>query len=120
MKHAFIDHERFNHQITTLCRVLQVSKAGFYDWRERHRDSPPDSLTLDTAAHERGRHTYGPKRLRSELIEAGYAMSLSAVKRLRKRLGLRCKQRRQYKATTDSKHNFPVAPNVLNRRLVHG
>ena len=120
MKYAFIDCQRIHHKITTLCRVIQVSKTGFYDWCERQRRPLSNSLILDTearAAHERGRQTYGPKRLRSELIEAGYTMSLSAVKRLRKRLGLRCKQRRKYKATTDSKHNLPVAPNLLNRQF---
>lgn len=120
MKYAFIERERFHHKISTLCRVIQVSRTGFYDRRARQRSSPSKSLLLETTArvaHERGRHTYGPKRLRSELGEAGYRMSLSAVKRLRKRLGLRCKQRRKYKATTDSKHNLSIAPNILNRQF---
>lgn len=120
MRYAFIDRQRLHHKITTLCRVLQVSKAGFYDWWERQRQPSPDLLALETAAraaHERGRQTYGAKRLHSELMDAGYPMSLSAVKRLRKRLGLRCKQRRNYKATTDSNHNLPVAPNLLDRQF---
>jgi putative transposase len=120
VRYAFIEGQRLQHKLTTLCRVLHVSKAGFYDWRERQRQPSPDLLALETAAraaHERGRHTYGAKRLRSELLEAGYPRSLSAVKRLRKRLALRCKQRRQYKATTDSNHHLPVAPNVLNRQF---
>lgn len=120
MKYAFIERQRANHSIVTLCRVVQVSKAGFYDWCERQRHPSADTLALDTAArsaHERGRQTYGPKRLRSELIDAGFKMSLSAVKRLRHRLGLRCKHLRKYKATTDSKHNLPIAPNVLDRQF---
>jgi putative transposase len=120
VKYAFIERQRTNHSIVILCRVLQVSKAGFYDWCERQRHPSSDTLTLDTAArsaHERGRQTYGPKRLRSELIDAGFKMSLSAVKRLRHRLGLRCKHLRKYKATTDSKHNLPIAPNILDRQF---
>jgi putative transposase len=120
VKYAFIDQQRANHSIVILCRVIQVSKAGFYDWCERQRHPSADTLALDTAArsaHERGRQTYGPKRLRSELIDAGFKMSLSAVKRLRHRLGLRCKHLRKYKATTDSKHNLPIAPNVLDRQF---
>lgn len=120
MKYAFIERQRANHSIVILCRVVQVSKAGFYDWCERQRHPSADTLALDTAArsaHERGRQTYGPKRLRSELIDAGFKMSLSAVKRLRHRLGLRCKHLRKYKATTDSKHNLPIAPNVLDRQF---
>ena len=120
MKYAFIERQRANHSIVILCRVVQVSKAGFYDWCERQRHPSADTLALDIAArsaHERGRQTYGPKRLRSELIDAGFKMSLSAVKRLRHRLGLRCKHLRKYKATTDSKHNLPIAPNVLDRQF---
>jgi len=120
VKYAFIERQRANHSIVILCRVVQVSKAGFYDWCERQRHPSADTLALDTAArsaHERGRQTYGPKRLRSELIDAGFKMSLSAVKRLRHRLGLRCKHLRKYKATTDSKHNLPIAPNVLDRQF---
>ncbi len=107
-------------RVTTLCRVIAVSRAGFYDWRERNLTPCPDRLALDTAAraaHERGRQTYGPKRLRVELAEAGFTLGLTAVKRLRKRLGLRCKQVRKYKATTDSKHSLPVAPNLLDRQF---
>ena len=120
MKYAFIERQRANHSIVILCRVVQVSKAGFYDWCERQRHPSADTLALETAArsaHERGRQTYGPKRLRSELIDAGFKMSLSAVKRLRHRIGLRCKHLRKYKATTDSKHNLPIAPNVLDRQF---
>ena len=120
MKYAFIERQRASHSTVTLCRVVQVSKAGFYDWCERQRHPSADTLARDTAArsaHERGRQTYGPKRLRSELIDAGFKMSLSAVKRLRHRLGLRCKHLRKYKATTDSKHNLPIAPNVLDRQF---
>ena len=123
MKFAFIERQRSHHRITTLCRVVNVSKAGFYDWRERELTPPTDRLALETAAcagHERGRQTYGPKRLQTELAEAGFKLSLAAVKRLRKRLGLRCKQIRKYKATTDSKHSLPVAPNLLNRQFVNG
>lgn len=117
MKYAFIGRQRANHNIVILCRVVQVSKAGFYDWCERQRHPSADTLALETAARsapERGRQTYGLKRLRRELIDAGFKMSLSALKRLRHRLGLRCKHLRKYKATTDSKHNLPIAPNVLD------
>ena len=69
MKYAFIERQRAHHSIIILCRVVQVSKAGFYDWCERQRHLSADTLALDTAArsaHERGRQTYEPKRLRSQ------------------------------------------------------
>jgi len=52
------------------------------------------------------------------LAETGFKLSLAADKRLRKRLGLRCKHIGKYKATTDSKHNLPIAPNLLDRQFV--
>jgi putative transposase len=51
------------------------------------------------------------------LRASGYTLSLSAIKRLRKRLGLRCKHVRKFKATTDSNHRLPVAPNLLAQRF---
>ena len=123
MKYAFIERERHHHRVNTLCRVIAASKAGFYDWRERRLtcSTPPTArLALDTAArtaHTHGRQTYGQKRLRTALAEAGFKLSLASVKRLRRRLELRCKQIRKYKATTDSKHNHPIAANLLDRQF---
>jgi putative transposase len=120
VKYAFINTQRLQHRVCTLCRVIEVSRAGFYAWRERKTQPAPDTLALYTAAraaHERGRHPYGPQQLRDELSASGYTLSLSALKRLRKRLGLRCKQVRKYKVTTDSNHHLPLAPNLLAQRF---
>jgi hypothetical protein len=99
---------------------LRKENAVLCEECERQLHPSADTLALDTAArsaHERGRQTYGYKRLRSELIDAGFKMSLSTIKCLRHRLGLRCKHVRKYKASTDSKHNLPIAPNLLNRQF---
>ena len=79
-----------------------------------------DTVALDVAAraaHARGRGCYGSKRLRAELAQMGYSRSLSSIKRLRKRLGLRCRTQRRYVCTTDSNHAFPIAPNLLEQRF---
>ena len=120
MKYAFIDQQRFNHSVILLCRVLHASKAGFYSWCKRRLTPCMDALALETsarAAHEIGRQTYGPKRLRSELQDAGFDLSLSTIKRLRQRLGLRCKHIRKYKATTNSNHTLPIVANILDRQF---
>jgi len=62
------------------------------------------------ARHERGRQTYGPKRMRIELDEVGLTLSLAAVEQIRNRLAPRCRQIRKCKATTDSKDSLLVAP----------
>ena len=119
MRFTFIDQQRLNHSVTLSCRALHASKAGFYGCRKRQLTRCVDTLALETsarAAHEIGRQTYGPERLRSELQEAGFHLSLSTVKRLRQRLGLRCKHIRTYKATTNSNHSLSIAASQYLRK----
>jgi putative transposase len=103
-----------------MCRVLSVSKSGYYVWRVRKpsaRKLEDERLKVAIkAAHERGRGTYGPEKIQEELaeiekVEAG----INRIKRLRRELKIRCKQGKKYKATTDSNHKLPVAPNLLNQ-----
>lgn len=65
------------------------------------------------AAHARTRQTYGPERLQAELREDGFPAGIGRIKRLRKKLGLRCTQVRRFTITTDSAHQLPVADNLL-------
>ena len=67
------------------------------------------------AAHVQTRETYGPLRLQPELVAQGFDTGRDRIVRLRQELGLRCKQKRKFKATTNSRHAFPVAANLLNR-----
>jgi putative transposase len=124
VKYAFIQDRlaqvNNTHRLGMLCRMLDVSRSGYYDWIERCNPPDPDTTALAVAAraaHARGRDSYGPKRLRTELAEMGFVRSLAAVKRLRKRLGLRCRHKRRFIRTTDSNHNLPVAPNLLEQRF---
>ncbi|EFP71406.1 putative transposase [Shigella dysenteriae 1617] len=66
-------------------------------------------------AHIRTRETYGARRLQTELAENGIIVGRDRLARLRKELRLRCKQKRKFRATTNSNHNLPVAPNLLNQ-----
>ena len=124
MKYAFIQQRMIEasnkHRLSTFCRVLEVSRSGFYEWVERSTAPDPDALALEVAAraaHARGRECYGPKRLRTELADMGFPRSLATVKRLRARLGLKCRHRRRFVRTTDSNHALPIAPNLLEQRF---
>ena len=124
MRYAFIEARLADasntHRLAMFCRVLTVSRAGYYDWIERGNQPDPDTVALEVAAraaHARGRETYGPKRLKAELAEMSFALSLAAVKRLRKRLDLRCRHKRRFVRTTDGNHSLPVAPNLLEQRF---
>ena len=108
--------------VAKMCRVLGVSKSGYYAWRTRK----PSARRLEDerlkvaikAAHERGRGTYGPEKIQEELAEVEkMQIGINRIKRLRRQLKIRCKQRKKYKATTDSKHNMPVAPNLLDQNF---
>jgi len=63
----------------------------------------------------RNRDTYGTRRLQAELASAGVTIGRDRLARLRQELGLRCKQKRPFKATTNSNHSLPVAPNLLEQ-----
>jgi len=72
------------------------------------------------AAPVRTRQTYGPERLCEELKDDGFTVGVGRIKRLRKKLGLRCTQRRKFTATTDSTHSLPVAANLLGQNFAPG
>lgn len=108
--------------VTPMCRALDVSKSGYYVWKNRK----PSTRKLEDerikiaikAAHERGRGTYGPDKIQDELVEVEQiAVGINRIKRLRRQMKIRCKQVKKYKATTDSNHNLPVAPNLLEQNF---
>ena len=69
------------------------------------------------AAHRRTRQTYGAERLQHELAEDGIRVGICRIKRIKRKLGLRCKQKRKFKVTTYSKHKLPVAENLLKQQF---
>jgi putative transposase len=69
------------------------------------------------AAHKRTRQTYGAERLQEDLVEHGIRVGICRIKRIRRKLFIRCKQKRKFKATTDSRHKLPVAENILGQQF---
>lgn len=110
------------YPVGTLCKVFGVSKSGYYAWQKR-RPSPRKEATerLEAAvkaAHARGRGTYGPERLHQELAKVdGIVIGRDKLRRIRRKLGLKCKQVKKFKATTNSKHKLPVAVNLLEQHF---
>ncbi len=113
---------RLEYPIPTLCKVIGVSKSGYFGWKKRSvskREQAEPRLELEIrAAHIRTRGTFGPERLQDDLAEHGVKIGVHRIKRIRKKLGLRCRQHRKFKPTTNSKHNLPVAPNLLDQQFV--
>jgi transposase InsO family protein len=112
---------RHNYPVPLLCRVLGVSASGYHAWRNR----PPSRRTLEEArleveiraAHRRTRETYGAERLQEDLFAHGVNVGVYRIKRLRRKLGLRCRQMKKFKATTNSRHSLPVAENLLDQQF---
>ena len=110
---------RFEFPVEVMARVLEVSRSGFYAWLER----PPSPHALEDerlkvailAAPIKTRETYGAKRLQSELQAEGFKAGRDRIARLRRELGVVCKQKRKFKATTQSNHDLPVAENLLGQ-----
>jgi putative transposase len=121
VKYDRIEAMRQDYSVNLLCRIFEVGASGYYAWRKRPT-SPraQENARLEVeiaAAHERTRQTYGPQRLQQDLLDHDVRVGVHRIKRIRKKLNLRCKQKRKFKNTTDSKHDLPIAPNLLERKF---
>ena len=108
------------HPIRTLCRALEVSASGYYDWEQRKSCPAPrareeQKLQAQIARiHEESRQTYGAPRVQMELRGQGQRHGRNRIARLMRATGLCGRQKKRYRVrTTDSKHDQPIAPNRL-------
>jgi putative transposase len=112
---------RLKYPVSLLSRLLEVSASGYYARQDRplsQHDREELRLEIEIkAADRRTRQTYGPERLQYDLAKYGIQVGICRIKRIRKKLGIRCKQKRKFKATTYSKHNLPVAENLLDQKF---
>lgn len=107
--------------VEKMCNVLGVSKSGYYHWLK----AEPSALWLDNqklsveiqAIFEQSHHSYGSPRMQAELKALGYTVSKPRVARIMKANDLYAIRQRKFKVTTDSKHNYPIAPNLLNQNF---
>jgi putative transposase len=112
---------RLKYPVPLLSRMMNVAASGYYDWLDRPLSKrAQEELRLEIeikAADRRTRQTYGPERLQCDLAKHGIQVGICRIKRIRTKLGIRCKQKRKFKATTYSNHNLPVAENLLNQQF---
>jgi len=120
MKFAFILEEKAWPK-ATMCRVLQVSSAGFYAWQRRppseHAKDDERLRVLIGASFDESRKTYGSPRVHKDLVEAGEHVGRNRVIRLMQGDKLVARVKRRYRSTTMSEHDQPIAPNLLNREF---
>ncbi len=121
MRFAFIATEKATFPIRLLCRTLHVSRAGFYAWRGR---APSPRARADarlgfeiTTIYAESRQRYGSPRIHAELRDRGCRTGRKRVARLMRVRRLAARRRRRFRVTTQSRHPFPVAPNLLARQF---
>ena len=110
------------YPVTVLCSVMQVSRSGFYDYLHSGTDADDPLQNQELKSHIRtifklSRGSYGSRRMLRQLQAEGYQIGRYKVRRLMCQLGLKAKMRRRFKVTTESRHSFPVAFNILDRRF---
>jgi len=112
---------RLIYPVLLLKRVLSVSAGGYYAWLDRPLSKwarEESRLEVEIrAADKRTRQVYGAEKLQHDLAEHGIMVGICRIKRIRRKLGIRCKQKRKFKATTNSKHTLPVAENILGQQF---
>jgi transposase InsO family protein len=121
VRFAFVAAEKVSYPVSVLCRVLEVSRTGFYAWVRR----PPSArATADqqlavrvVAIHRRSRGTYGAPRVHAELQAEGTRTSRKRVARLMRRHQVAGRRPKRWRRTTDSRHRHPIAPNRLARQF---
>jgi putative transposase len=102
-----------------MCEVLGVSKSGYYHWRQFLKDSIK-TATLDKeikGIFEQSNQTYGSPRVCKALQKKGVEVSERKVARRMQALKISPKVKKKFKHTTDSRHQMPIAPNVLKREF---
>lgn len=121
MKYAFVAAHREEFPLGILCRVLGVSRSGYFAWRGRpeSRRERENRLLLELikAAHTSGKKMYGSPRVHKKLVSAGERCSRGRVERLMRVHGIRAQQKRKFVVTTDSRHDLPVSGNLLGREF---
>jgi putative transposase len=104
-----------------MCQILNVSRSAYYEWTK----SLPSSRRLDNKIltekikiiFTKNHGSYGTRRIKRALAREGFIVSRRRICRLMKQAGLACKTKRKFKITTDSKHQLPISPNLLQRNF---
>ena len=118
MRYEFIRVEKATFPVRLMCRLLEVSRSGFYAWLERRESRELNDRQLLQLIREifaQSDKTYGSPRIYRELRARGVRCDKARVERLMRENEITPPRKRKYRVTTDSNHKNPVAPNVLQR-----
>jgi transposase InsO family protein len=118
---SFMQQHDAKFSIAVMCDVFEVSRSGYYAWISKPESERKQAniklLEQIHVVHRESRGTYGSPRVYRALMKQDISCSENRVARLMKEDGLQAKTKRRFKATTNSKHDLPVAPNLLQRNF---
>ena len=121
MKYAWIQEQHAEFSVTSLCRILEVARSGYYEWLGRPPRGQPDTdQQLEAKVKQyfaQGRGLYGTRWIKHLLAQEGLRVSRRRIGRMLNQAGLRCKTRRKFKAPMAAGQAKTVAPNQLNREF---
>jgi len=121
VRYGFVRDHREQFRVENMCRVLKVSPSGYYAWSGRGASGREidDARLIDKSRsiYEATGGAYGVRRVHRQLLADGERSSRNRVARLMRRCGIKARRRRLYQVTTDSKHSFAVAQNLLDREF---
>lgn len=104
-----------------MCKVLKISRSSYYDWLNRpeskQKKENKQLLKDIERIHKQSYGTYGVRRIKAQLDKEGIVCGKNRVARLMRENGIYSRLKRKYKATTNSNHNYPAAPNLLEQDL---
>jgi putative transposase len=116
-----IDAEKKVYSIALLCEVMRVSRSGYYSWLNREQSPRQQEyerlIPVVQEADRVSKQTYGARRIAKEVEAVGVPCGKTKARTLMKMANVSAKQKKKFKVTTDSKHNMPVAPNLLGRQF---
>jgi transposase InsO family protein len=121
---GWIEERKCEWPVTQLCRVLEVSRSGFYAWRSREPSAAEvrreELAEQITTIHAEVKGRYGSPRVHAELVGRGHECCVNFVAGVMREAGIAAKATRKFRQTTDSNHSHPVAENVLDRAFDPG
>ncbi len=121
MIYGFIEKHRSAHAVEMMCRILRVTRSGYYAWKKRgeSRRKRRDAVLLEKIreSYRESRGRYGSPNIHEDLRQWDYRCSRKRVARLMREAGLRAKTMQRFRVTTESRHTLPVVDNLLQRRF---
>ncbi len=121
IKYAWITEHRHLFSVSSMCYFLHVSRSSYYQWLNPSRtDKEKEDEELTEAIKQifvESRQLYGSRRIRFRLAQLGKFIGRKRIIRLMRAAHLYCKTKRKFKVTTNSKHNNPISPNLLQRQF---